>query len=301
VSIQSIAKVCVALCTLVCVVNVHVCVLCVVCCFNRYACYICSIHTLVDHTERVKSISEDDHFYHIVPLHCTWLGVCVCVCVCVCMCVHTNNHQHSHYRHQSLTLSLSLMIESFAYPGQFNHRLQYSSTYNTAVTYNHHTTFNAVRGILVGTAAVYLGLVAMIYQLGGFHSVLLWRGQTTYEFIVSEQKRQRELEAIRVQAKKDKDNNNKANGSTVAADRLAAAAAAAAGGSQSAAHKYRVSQRDDDEVAAGDQTAGEVELHARRVSLTNIQVAENDREPPEGTAGSTALSGSADEEAPAAV
>ena len=220
----------------------------------------------------------------------------------VCVYVYTNNHQHSHYRHQSLTLSLSLMIESFAYPGQFNHRLQYSSTYNTAVTYNHHTTFNAVRGILVGTAAVYLGLVAMIYQLGGFHSVLLWLGQTTYEFIVSEQKRQRELEAIRVQAKKDKDNNNnnnKANGSTVAADRLAAAAAA--GGSQSAAHKYRVSQRDDDEVAAGDQTAGEVELHARRVSLTNIQVAENDREPPEGTAGSTALSGSADEEAAAAV
>jgi hypothetical protein len=278
----------------VCVVNVHVCVLCVVYSFNRYACYICSIHTLVDHTERVKSISKDVHFYHIVPLQCTWLG-------------------RKNYRHflgvvvsvgllttTSLTLSLSLMIESFAYPGQFNHRLQYS-TYNTAVTYNHHTTFNAVRGILVGTAAVYLGLVGMIYQLGGFHSVLLWRGQTTYEFIVSEQKRQRELEAIRVQAKKDKDNNNnKANGSTVAADRLAAAAAAA-GGSQSAAHKYRVSQRDDDEVAAGDQTAGEVELHARRVSLTNIQVAENDREPPEGTAGSTTLSGSADEEAAAAV
>jgi len=53
---------------------VYVCVLCVVCCFNRYACYNCGIHTLVDHTERVKSISKDDHFYHIVPLQCTWLG-----------------------------------------------------------------------------------------------------------------------------------------------------------------------------------------------------------------------------------
>ena len=83
-------KVCVALCTLVYVVNVHVCVLCVVCCFNRYACYNCSIHTLVDHTERVKSIFKDDHFYHIVPLQCTWLGVClyVCVYVCVCVCIH---------------------------------------------------------------------------------------------------------------------------------------------------------------------------------------------------------------------
>jgi hypothetical protein len=48
---------------------VYVCVLCVVCCFNRYACYNCSIHTLVDHIERVESISKDDHFYHIARYH----------------------------------------------------------------------------------------------------------------------------------------------------------------------------------------------------------------------------------------
>jgi hypothetical protein len=82
-SIQSIVKVCVALCTLVYVVNVYVCVLCVVCCFKRYACYICSVHALVDHTERVKSIFKDDHFYHIVPLQCTWLGRVCMWCVCV--------------------------------------------------------------------------------------------------------------------------------------------------------------------------------------------------------------------------
>ena len=59
---------------------------------------------------------------------------------------------------------------------------------------------DAVAGLLVASAAVLLPLVLMVYQLALFHLTLLRRGQTTYEFIVSEQKRARDRAEARKQS-----------------------------------------------------------------------------------------------------
>ena len=59
---------------------------------------------------------------------------------------------------------------------------------------------DAVAGLLVASAAVLLPLVLMVYQLALFHLTLLRRGQTTYEFIVSEQKRARDRAEQRKQS-----------------------------------------------------------------------------------------------------
>ena len=53
-------------------------------------------------------------------------------------------------------------------------------------------TLLALQVLLVISVAFYLPLVTMVYQLAGFHVMLLYRGETTYDFIVGEQKRQRE-------------------------------------------------------------------------------------------------------------
>jgi hypothetical protein len=44
----------------------------------------------------------------------------------------------------------------------------------------------------------------MIYQLAFFHVTLVWQGMTTYDFIVTEQKRARERDEQRKQQKKMK-------------------------------------------------------------------------------------------------
>ena len=44
--------------------------------------------------------------------------------------------------------------------------------------------------LLVLSVFLYLPLVAMVFQLAGFHLMLIYRGETTYDFIVGEQKRQ---------------------------------------------------------------------------------------------------------------
>jgi hypothetical protein len=57
------------------------------------------------------------------------------------------------------------------------------------------TLSSSILGYLLIASVVLLALlVAMVYQLAGFHITLLRKGMTTYDFIVSEQKRARERE-----------------------------------------------------------------------------------------------------------
>eukprot|EP01034_Spumella_vulgaris_P028003 gene28003-34794_t len=89
------------------------------------------------------------------------------------------------------------------------------------------TSLAAIGGILAGSTFLMLVLVALIAQLAGFHSVLVYKGLTTYDFIVQEQKRQRELEALRVSSKRAKERaaGGGAGSASPNAKRLAAAAA----------------------------------------------------------------------------
>lgn len=61
--------------------------------------------------------------------------------------------------------------------------------------------FDAVKGLLLGSSALLGGLVAMVYQLVGFHCMLLFYGITTYDFIINEQKKERERAANKIKAK----------------------------------------------------------------------------------------------------
>lgn len=49
-----------------------------------------------------------------------------------------------------------------------------------------------VKAVLLGGAAILGGVVAMVYQLIGFHVMLMIYGMTTYDFIIAEQKKERE-------------------------------------------------------------------------------------------------------------
>ena len=62
---------------------------------------------------------------------------------------------------------------------------------------------DGVKGILLGVVTILLVLVGLIYQLLGFHCMLLAYSMTTYDFIVNEQKKERERNALR-QQKKDR-------------------------------------------------------------------------------------------------
>jgi hypothetical protein len=74
-----------------------------------------------------------------------------------------------------------------------------------------------VMGLIIISVTALLPLVALVYQLGGFHTMLgetsshlasslvsVYRGVTTYDFIVSEQKRQREAKQAKLNKKKQK-------------------------------------------------------------------------------------------------
>lgn len=169
-------------------------------------CYNCEVqvHNSSKHCRYCdKCVERFDH-------HCKWLNTCV----------GRKNYKYflsiivsvGFLLSEVLAIAIAVMVESFAYPTMFKHRLD-NSSYNLNVN----SSLDATRGILIGCIVVLLGLLAMVMQLAGFHAVLLYKGITTYEFIVQEQKRLRELEALKVKAKK---------GKTVD-ERLAAAAAAA--------------------------------------------------------------------------
>lgn len=91
----------------------------------------------------------------------------------------------------SLALSMAFTIESFANLNQFNIRIDEAQN-------KFHFSLNILGTKIVSiiSAAILIPLVALVYQLVGFHALLLKDGITTYEFIVREQRKMRELKQI---------------------------------------------------------------------------------------------------------
>lgn len=154
-------------------------------------CYLCEsdVHPTSKHCRYCdKCVVKFDH-------HCKWLNTCIgeknyfyFLMIVLSVFLLTT---------ESLALSIALMIESFADTDRFMDRIRHDNRF-------HHflgspISDNAVQSLLVVSVFFFLGFVAMLIQLGGFHIMLLYRGMTTYDFIIYEQKRQRDLEAQRMQ------------------------------------------------------------------------------------------------------
>lgn len=161
-------------------------------------CYLCEkdVHISSKHCRFCdKCVIGFDH-------HCKWLNTCI------------GKKNYPYFlgivtfvgllTSESLFISIALMVESFAYPGGMMHRLQQNDHLVTRIGSD--LKIHALQGLLVASVAVLLGLVVMILQLATFHMLLLYRGITTYDFIVSEQKRLRDKENERLKRKVEKQN-----------------------------------------------------------------------------------------------
>lgn len=168
---------------------------------GRVFCYLCEthVHSTSKHCKYCdKCVLNFDH-------HCKWLNTCV---------------GNKNYRFflllivavggittLSLTLSLIYFVELFLYPTSFLLRVDRASVWLSR---------DLVLGVLVVSLLVLLGLVAMVFQLLGFHAMLAYRGMTTYDFIVFEQRRQRERAAEKlVQRDKNKGTAGAADSKTL--------------------------------------------------------------------------------------
>jgi hypothetical protein len=168
---------------------------------NTIHCYLCEKD--VDNSSKHcrfcdKCIVRFDH-------HCKWLNTCV---------------GQKNYRWflaivasvflltaESLGISIALVVEAFAYPDSLMDRVSYHNFLQDRI--GSELSLGALQGLLIASVVVLLGLVGMIVQLGTFHIMLIWRGMTTYDYIVSEQKRLREKENKRLQRQVDKQNRAK--------------------------------------------------------------------------------------------
>jgi palmitoyltransferase ZDHHC1/11 len=148
---------------------------------DKIYCYLCesNVHCSAKHCRYCdKCVTRFDH-------HCKWLNTCV----------GQKNYRYflsvvgsvSILTTLSMALSLAFLIESFAYASQFSSRIA-----SNARTYSYLIGLDATRGLLIASLVILVPLVLMVYQLAGFHAMIVWKGLTTYEFIVAEQKRQRE-------------------------------------------------------------------------------------------------------------
>lgn len=101
---------------------------------------------------------------------------------------------------ESLAISCALLAEAYVSPERL--RGYYEDDHNPRAI---HEDFGleAIRGILIASVAVLLPLVLMVYQLAGFHIMLIVRNMTTYDFIVYQQKRQRERDAEKANKKRE--------------------------------------------------------------------------------------------------
>lgn len=154
-------------------------------------CYLCEtdVHPTSKHCRYCdKCVVRFDH-------HCKWLNTCIgeknyffFLMIVLSVFLMTT---------ESLALSIALLVESYTKTDAFMHRIREQNDFRYFL--GSPMTDNAVQSLLVVSVFLLLGFVAMLIQLGGFHIMLLYRGMTTYDFIIYEQKRQRDLEAQRMQ------------------------------------------------------------------------------------------------------
>lgn len=146
---------------------------------DQIHCYVCevSVHKTSKHCRYCdKCVVNFDH-------HCKWLNTCVgkknyrtflllvssvAVMLSECEC-----------------LGVALLVNCYTHPEIVRAVLSKYSLLGAL-------TLNGVRGVLIATVGIYTLILGMVFQLLSFHILLLYTGQTTYEFIISEQKRLRE-------------------------------------------------------------------------------------------------------------
>lgn len=140
--------------------------------------------------------------------HCKWLNTCIggknynsfllTICSVVIMTTIL------------FILSISLVIEGYAFPGKNSYRLN-----NSHILY---LNIDGIRGVAIGSLFIYTSVVCLVYQLAGFHLMLLYYNLTTYDYIVQTQKKKRELKSSRNKGKTiGYDNNNSSSSSSTAA------------------------------------------------------------------------------------
>jgi hypothetical protein len=163
---------------------------------DQIYCYLCEVY--VHHTSKHcrycdKCVRRFDH-------HCKWLNTCIgeknysfflAIVFFVFMLVV-----------ESFSLSLALSIESFAFPSSFHARVIGDNHFQSYL--GSEISLIALQTLLIASFFLLFLLLLMIMQLGGFHMMLTWRGLTTYDFIVSEQKRAREAESERMKKRMEK-------------------------------------------------------------------------------------------------
>lgn len=159
-------------------------------------CYLCEkdVHQTSKHCRFCdKCIIGFDH-------HCKWLNTCI------------GQKNYPYFLGivsfvglmtlESLSISIALLVEAFAYSDHFMDRLQDGDFLQDRIGTD--LSLGALQGLLIASIVVLFALVLMIIQLGTFHIVLIYRGITTYDYIVLEQKRLRDKENERLKAQVEK-------------------------------------------------------------------------------------------------
>mmetsp|Transcript_26202 Transcript_26202/g.44181 ORF Transcript_26202/g.44181 Transcript_26202/m.44181 type:complete len:375 (-) Transcript_26202:163-1287(-) len=152
-------------------------------------CYLCEVYveSSSKHCRTCgKCVQNFDH-------HCKWLNTCV---------------GKKNYRYflilmggvavmTTLSLGLCAYLSALCFldKDKIKSRIEDSSVLDGVVDY-----WTVVSMLLV-SGAILLPLVLLLYQLIGFHAMLVKRGITTYDYIVSEQKRLREKKRAKAEAK----------------------------------------------------------------------------------------------------
>lgn len=154
-----------------------------------------------------KCIVRFDH-------HCKWLNTCI------------GSKNYPYFlgivasvlllTSESLGISIALVVEAFAYSDNLMDRVRYHDLLENRIGSD--LSLAALQGLLLASAIFLFCLVVMIVQLASFHTMLLIRGITTYDYIVSEQKRLREKENQRLQRKVEKQQKAKARTVSAAAE-----------------------------------------------------------------------------------
>ena len=152
---------------------------------DRINCYLCKVHV---HSSSKhcrfcnKCVYRFDH-------HCKWLNTCV----------GGNNYRYflgilmsvGTQVSISFLLSIAYLVEIYSYPNKYNYRIDNPHLLGFSE--------DGVKGVLIVSIIVLSPLIALLYQLIGFHIVLVSKGLTTYDFIVEQQRLQREKNNIQRQ------------------------------------------------------------------------------------------------------